>query len=41
MRPHLELFGDRFSERKEKRGKEEKKRLAAVAEEEKAKAENP
>jgi arsenic resistance protein ArsH len=28
MRPHLQLFGDRFSERKEKREKEEKKRLA-------------
>ncbi|KAK5790547.1 hypothetical protein VI817_007834 [Penicillium citrinum] len=28
MRPHLELFGDRFSEREEKRAKEEKLRLA-------------
>ncbi|KAK1148479.1 hypothetical protein N8T08_009484 [Aspergillus melleus] len=28
MRPHLELFGDRFSEREEKRAKEEKPRLA-------------
>ena len=28
MRPHLELFGDRFSEREEKRAKEEKLKLA-------------
>lgn len=28
MRPHLELFGDRFSEREERRAKEEKLRLA-------------
>ncbi|KAI2869585.1 hypothetical protein CBS63078_9178 [Aspergillus niger] len=31
MRPHLELFGDRFSEREEKRAKEEKLRLAQAA----------
>ncbi|PYH40449.1 arsenic resistance protein ArsH [Aspergillus saccharolyticus JOP 1030-1] len=30
IRPHLELFGDRFSEREEKRAKEEKLRLARV-----------
>ncbi|CAI7626186.1 unnamed protein product [Penicillium bialowiezense] len=30
MRPHLELFGDRFSEREEKRAKEEKLRLAGA-----------
>ncbi|KAJ6016295.1 arsenic resistance protein ArsH [Penicillium herquei] len=28
MRPHLDLFGDRFSEREEKKAKEEKLRLA-------------
>lgn len=28
MRPHFDLFGDRYSEREEKRGKEEKERLA-------------
>ena len=28
MRPHLELFGDRFSEREERRVKEEKVRVA-------------
>ena len=28
MRPHLELFGERFSEWEEKRAKEEKLRLA-------------
>jgi arsenic resistance protein ArsH len=27
MRPHFELFGDRYSEREERRGKEEKARL--------------
>jgi arsenic resistance protein ArsH len=27
MRPHFELFGDRFSEREEKRVKEEKRRI--------------
>jgi arsenic resistance protein ArsH len=36
MRPHFALFGDRYSEREEKRGKEEKARLQ---EEEKKKAE--
>lgn len=28
MRPHFDLFGDRYSEREEKRSKEEKERLA-------------
>lgn len=28
MRPHFDLFGDRFSEREEKRVKDEKARLA-------------
>lgn len=28
MRPHFDLFGDRYSEREEKRGKEEKEMLA-------------
>jgi hypothetical protein len=28
MRPHFQLFGDRYSEREEKREKEEKARLA-------------
>ena len=31
QRPYKEGFGDRFSERKERREKEEKKRLANVA----------
>lgn len=30
MRPHLELFGDRFSEREERRVKEEKVRVASA-----------
>ena len=28
MRPHFDLFGDRYSEREEKRSKAEKERLA-------------
>jgi len=36
MRPHFQLFGDRYSEREDRRKKEEKARLA---EEEKARVE--
>ncbi|KAJ4319099.1 hypothetical protein N0V94_004059 [Neodidymelliopsis sp. IMI 364377] len=32
MRPHFDLFGDRYSEREEKRSKEEKERLTRAAE---------
>jgi arsenic resistance protein ArsH len=32
MRPHFDLFGDRYSEREEKRSKEEKERLARAVE---------
>lgn len=32
MRPHFELFGDRFSERKERREKEERRAAAELAE---------
>jgi arsenic resistance protein ArsH len=31
MRPHFDLFGDRYSEREEKRSKEEKERLAKAS----------
>ncbi|XPS77456.1 hypothetical protein M3J09_009482 [Ascochyta lentis] len=34
MRPHFDLFGDRYSEREEKRSKEEKERLAKAKERE-------
>jgi len=30
MRPHFDLFGDRYSEREEKRTKEEKARLSDI-----------
>lgn len=33
MRPHFDLFGDRYSEREEKRSKEEKERLSRAKEE--------
>jgi arsenic resistance protein ArsH len=32
MRPHFDLFGDRYSEREERRSKEEKERLARAQE---------